>query len=255
MNPLQAELRRLYLLDDLPAAAQGPGSVPGWMDAHGQVRAMVLEAAQQAGWNSVAALWQGVQDELDLPAPAISVSGGGYQVWFSLREPVAAAQAMDFLDALRRRYLGDVASRHLVMWPRADASGKTEPPRTVPALLDTTGRWSAFVAPGLMSMFADEPWLDLPPGDEAQAKLLAHFESIQPARLMQALDRLQPPSAEAAPGAQAAATEPASHLRAYDETDPRDFLLTVMNDPAIAMSLRIEAAKALLPFDEALRRR
>ena len=41
-----------------------------------------------------------------------------------------------------------------------------------------------------------------------------------------------------------AARSAASTIRRHD--DPRQFLLDVMNDPSVAMELRIEAAKALL---------
>ena len=46
-------------------------------------------------------------------------------------------------------------------------------PGRVPQLQAETGRWSAFVAPDLAAVFGDEPVLDIPPGDEAQAELLA----------------------------------------------------------------------------------
>ena len=45
---------------------------------------------------------------------------------------------------------------------------------------------------------------------------------------------------------EAAGTAPVSTFSAT-ETDPRRVLLSVMNDPALEMALRIEAAKALLP--------
>jgi len=256
MTPLQTELRRLYLLEDQPADVPRPtGSETGRIDASGRVRAMVLDVAQLAGCSGVVALWHGTQDELGLPAPAVAVSGSGYQVWFSLREPVLAAQAMVLLESLRLRYLADVSPHHVVMWPAVDASGQLQHTKGVPALQADTGRWSAFVAPGLISMFADEPWLDLPPSAEAQAKLLVNFESISPTSLMQALERLQSPNTAATPDAGLAPVEPTGQTKAHEGADPKRFLLTVMNDPATEMHLRIEAAKALLPyFEEPCRR-
>ncbi|MBQ0941796.1 hypothetical protein KAK07_00470 [Ideonella sp. 4Y16] len=53
-------------------------------------------------------------------------------------------------------------------------------------------------------------------------------------------DRLTPPR----PPAQPAAVPVAA---AADTADPRAFLLPVMNDPAVPLALRIDAAKALLP--------
>lgn len=67
-------------------------------------------------------------------------------------------------------------------------------------------QWAAFVAPDLAPVFEDTPWLDVEPG--APAVTTAPLVS--------------------------------------QESDPHAFLLRVMNDPHVDMSLRIEAAKALL---------
>ncbi|WP_210542882.1 hypothetical protein [Rhodoferax sp. PAMC 29310] len=246
MNRLQAEQRRLYLV---PNTADG---VDALIDAQGQVRAMVVDVAQPAGWAAVAALCQGIQDELDLPTPAIAVSGGtGFQVWLSLAEPVSVLQAQTFLAALCQRFLGTVPARHVQRMPVAEPSA-TPPARhasLVPALQGATGRWSAFVAPGLASMFADEPWLDVRPGIDAQAQLLSRLESISVADFARTKQELGLSDTPAAPlpvattgGNSGAATAPTN-----TEIDPRRFLLSVMNDPAVEMRLRIEAAKALLP--------
>ena len=73
MNRLQAEQQRLYLSHD-----SGP-------------RALMLALAQPGSWAGLAKVWQGVQADLELPAPAIAVSGtDSYQLWFSLAQPVAA---------------------------------------------------------------------------------------------------------------------------------------------------------------------
>jgi hypothetical protein len=250
MTRLQTELRRLYLSHDLPSQNQNSaGADTGLMDADGRVRAMVLEVSQPAGWDGVAALWQGVQVDLDLPAPAIAVSGtDGYQVWFSLSEPIPVAQAQDFLELLRLRYLGTVAPRHIRMMPVADApnTGLAQHARLVPALQADTGHWSAFVAPGLAGMFAAEPWLDLCPSPDAQANILSRVESMKSADFARAHGQLTPASAAPlrtmAP-APAPTTSPLSNA-----TDPKLFLLAVMNDPTAELSLRIEAAKSLLPY-------
>lgn len=246
---LQTELHRLYLSHVAQSECQDPaGEAIRLIDADGRVRAMVVEIAQQAGWDGVAALWQGIQDDLDLPAPAIAVSGiDGYQVWLSLSEPVPVAQALDFLESLRLRYLGAIAPKHISMKPQANdsAPGQVQQARLVPARQAESGRWSAFVAPGLAGMFADEPWLDLAPSPDAQAKLLSRVESIQPAEFRQAQDRLRPAGA-----AIDRATAPVAAGTAHGGQDPKRFLLAVMNDPATALHLRIEAAKALLPYYE-----
>lgn len=258
MNRLQTELHRLYLLHDHPEPSE-----PVLIGPDGRVRAMVVELARQAGWNGVSTLWQGVQDELGLPEPAIAVSGiDGYQVWFSLSEPVALEQALDFLEFLRKRYLGGIDYRHITLKPATDAGEPRQAhhARMAPALQAETGRWSAFVAPGLASMFADEPWLDLAPSPDAQANLLLRLQSIKPADLQLALERLRPASTPAAHDTDTAATDTAGY--GYDRPgaepaggglDPKRFLLAVMNDPASEMHLRIEAAKALLPYFEGRR--
>jgi hypothetical protein len=196
---------------------------------------MVLELAGPPGWPDLARAWQGVQADLGLPAPAIAVSGrDGHQLWFSLAQPVPAAQALEFLAALRQRYLPDVEPGRVSMRPCGAA-----PPVEV-----ASGQWSAFVAPDLAALFADEPWLDLPPSAEAQADLLSRLASTTPDDWRRALERLQPPAPAAAERGPDTKEDPATPRPALD---PRRFLLDVMSDPAMDMRWRIEAAKALLP--------
>lgn len=245
MNRLQRELQRLY---GPPAdAGLGPGlDVHGMVDAQGQVRAMVLELARPADWAALSAVWGGVQADLALPAPAIAVNGGdGCQLWFSLVEPVPAAQAAEFLDALRRRYLGDSAPNRVAMWPALDAAS-AQPlmhARPVPALQADGGLWSAYVASDLVQMFTDEPWLDMPPSPDGQAQLLAPLKSILPAEFELALQRLRP---AVVPSAPVQASPASAQAATWDE--PKRFLLGVMNNDSIELALRIEAAKALLPY-------
>ena len=257
MNRLQSEVHRLYL----PPAPEGPGTDPqasAGVGAAGRVRAMVLQLARPADWAALSRVWQGVQGDLALPAPAIAVSGhDAYQLWFSWLEPVAAAQALAFLESLRVRYLGDIQPARVSLMPRADAASpqhalQAEP---VPALQPATGFWSAFVAPDLAALFADEPWLDMQPNLDGQAGLLSGLQSMQPDDFERALARLRPaavpalrapaPAPEAAP-APAADRPDARWARQGEWLDPRHFLLEVMNDGAVALTLRIDAAKALL---------
>lgn len=233
MGRLHTELSRLYL----SPLVEGQDTVADarLLDAHGLTRALVLGLARPADWDAVSRVWQGVQADLELPAPAIAVCGAdGYQLWFSLAQAVTVAQAQDFLERLRSRYLGTIAPRRITLSPRP--TGHTRP---VPALQADTGQWSAFVSSDLAAVFADDPSLDLPPGEDNQADLLSRLKSIQPAELEAALERLQPE--EALPPA-SAPSAPASHA----PQDPTGFLLAVMNDTAVPLALRIEAAKALL---------
>lgn len=252
MNRLQSEFRRLY--HPLPAGAAGTDRDPdGLIDEQGRVRALVLELARPADWERLGDVWRGVQADLGLPAPAIAVSGtDGLQLWFSLSEPLGAARAHAFLAALRSRYLPDVAAQRVSLMPAPDASSAagSHAPR-VPALNESTGNWSAFVAPDLAPIFAETPWLDMPPGDEGQANLLSKLASIKPPQLAAALAQLEPAAAPSTAIPPTATSDgslmptPAVSSARYPE--PRSFLLAVMNDESVPLALRIEAAKALLP--------
>lgn len=239
MNRLQAEQRRLFLLPDPVNDLTGPG---------GLVRALVLELAQPAEWDTLTALWRGVQGDLGLPAPAIAVSGvDGYQLWFSLLEPVPLADAQAFLEGLRQRYLADVPARRVRLLPLVpQAGGSPVHPRLVPAEQEGTGHWSAFVAPELLTMFADDAWLDFTPNAEAQADLLSRVQCIKPGDFQRVLTELAPPPVPALVPAAAPASGSAAPNPRPPEQDPRRFLLAVMNDESVELRWRIEAAKALL---------
>jgi len=236
MSRLHTELHRLYLAPTLATTAS-----PGLVGADGQVRALVLELSRPANWDELSALWQGVQRELELPAPAIAVSGTeALQLWFSLAEPVTVVQAQAFLSAVRTRFLPDVAHKRVHLWPMVDEATPHAPRHVplVPAEQGEPGHWSAFVKPDLAPVFADTPWLDIPPSADGQADLLSRVASITPTAFAAALRRLTaPPSEGGDPPAQ-------------PSLDPKRFLLQVMSDETVALALRIDAAKALLPYTE-----
>jgi hypothetical protein len=227
MNRLQSELHRLYF----PRPEAG---------AEGEVRAMVMELTRPADWEVLSKVWRGVQTELELPAPAIAVSGiDGLQLWFSLAEPIAAPQAHAFLDALRVRFLPDIdAGRFRLMTDAPHA-------RWIPAQQEQTGNWSAFLAPDLAPVFADTPWLDIAPNEEGQAALLRGLATMKTAEFEAALRRLNPIAPPSPAPASASTTAPVTPS-APAQDEPRRFLLRVMNDDTVALALRIEAAKALL---------
>ncbi len=279
MNRLQRELQRLYA----PQADASPGpdlvEPSSLVDAQGRVRAMVLDLARPANWAALRTVWGGVQADLALPAPAIAVNGSdGFQLWFSLLQPVPAPQAAAFLDALRRRYLGDIAPARVALLPALDVAldaVPAQPPqhaRPVPALQADGTLWSAFVAPDLASMFADEPWIDAPPNLDGQAQLLASLKSILPADFQQALQQLKSAAGTAEVTAELTAEVTAamtaaqtlaqttaprltaqSAAQAASAPDPKRFLLDVMNNESLDLALRMEAAKALLPYFEVAR--
>lgn len=220
--------------------------------ASGSTRALCLRFTSAGHWEALAGLYQAVQSELGLPAPAISVSAvagqRGYGLWFSLAEAVPLAQAGDFLAALQGRYLADIPPTQLAFDLDAAAA------RTVPALDAETGRWSAFIDPTLGAMFADEPWLEMAPNPEKQADLLTALESIEPEAFQQALAQLQQ-----ATSTETAATLAESSVKAGIQTrlapgmrfaDPKRFLMAVMNDDAVSAELRVQAAIALLPYGD-----
>jgi hypothetical protein len=233
MNTLQTELQRLYHAPE------------------GQVRALVVELARPADWGLLGPLWRGLQTDLSLPAPAIAVSGvDGYQLWLSLAEPVTLAEAAAFLEALRQHYLGAVSPKRISLTP--SLSDSAAQPQSIPCQQVATGYWSAFVAPDLAPIFADEPWLDQAPSPDAQAHVLARLQPIKPAAFAAALARLQPAEMPVPPTPLSNTLQtysPAYSPHAKGEAQaPKAFLLAVMHDPAVALALRIEAAKALLPY-------
>ncbi len=225
------------------------------------LRAAVLELARPADWETLAQAWRGVQTDLDLPAPAIAVSGrDAFQLWFSFADAIPQAQRLAFVDALRARYLGAIAKVRIGIF--APSSSAELPPRQVDLQQD---QWSAFVAPDLAPVFNAEPWLDIPPGPEGQADLLCRLESIKSADLDAAMLRLgaalslplPTPVAQTTRSEDAQALRiprsadlPSASVAIAANLDPKAFLLKVMQDEGVDLALRIEAAKALLPWSE-----
>ena len=239
MSRLAAEFQRLY--------AAGPD---------GASRALVLDVGRPSDWELLANVWRGVQLDLALPAPGIAIAGeNSYQLWFSLERGCSPEAAAAFFDGLKFRYLAGIAG------PRIRCL--TEPP-VMPAEV-REGQWSAFVAPDLAPVFVEATWLDIPPGAEGQADLLKSLKSITPQAWEAALAALAPrgqqddgarsdgrvdraSTGEATPEAPRVTSTPAVQSASPTNfTDPRAFLLHVMNDATLPMAMRIEAAKALLP--------
>lgn len=213
------------------------------------LRLLFVEFKRTTDWEILARLFQGVQEDLDLPAPAISVSGEqGFGLWFSLQESVSCEVARTFLGALQRKYLMDIPADSVSILPATVA--------LVPSFQAENEMWSAFIDPTMGSMFIDEPWLDMAPNMDKQAEMLAGLASIKPGDFRRALNRLL-----AAEGVESSASVPESAATAKELTsespslgpvghfdDPRLFLLAVMNDPRVSLSQRMEAARALLPY-------
>jgi len=233
MSRLTQEFSRLYLQQDAEAL----------LSPEGRSRALVLALRTPADWSRLGRVWHGVQQELALPAPAIAVSGtDALQLWFSLAQAVDLAQAQAFLQGLRQRYLADLPAKQLELLPRGEPPGPQHAAR-IPAEQQTgPDRWSAFVAPDLVPVFAESPWLDCEPGQEGQAALLGKLQPISAADWA----RMAPPPASQAGPAVADESGLGRQGNQAVAGDPRSFLLTVMNDASVDMALRIEAARVLL---------
>jgi hypothetical protein len=283
MNKLIQELQRLYFLDsqawraresgagDHPADLAGSILTPelvarslageavielDLVNPDNMVRAMVLDFASAADWEAVARLYEGMQEDLELPAPAVAVSGrSGYQLWLSLAECVPAAEASLFLTALRDKYLVNMPLAKLGFHPDSGrVAGGPGFVALVPALHETTGQWSAFIDPSMGSMFVDESGLDMAPNPDRQADMLSGLASIKAADFQRVLASLQSAvAADAKRREESAAAPGGGRIRSglnvgNHYVDPKSFLLAVMNDASASAGQRIKAAKALLPY-------
>jgi len=202
----------------------------------------------------VSRVWLGAQNEAGLPAPAIAVDGSeGWLVCFALPLGPSQAEAVALLRELIRTWLNqgaatvsnqDASAWRFTCWPQALPADGVPVPRQV-----GPDRWSAFVAPDLVPVFAESPWLDCAPGEEGQAALLGKLQPIPAADWARVQAASKPPGSNPEPidvvdagGREALAAS----LGAAPSGDPRAFLLSVMNDPGVDMALRIEAARVLL---------
>ncbi|MTW09095.1 hypothetical protein GM658_00640 [Pseudoduganella eburnea] len=185
MQKLNVELKRLYL-----AAADGG------------TRSIALVFKKMPGdgdaghWDRLCSLANTLQSELGLPAPAVSISGAdSYALWLSLAQPVSQAQAQAFVELLSHAYCPELSAA-------PSAIGLP------PYLNQGSGKWAAFIHPGMGASFAGDEGLEIQPPEAGQVALLEGLESIPPAQFMQALDQLRLVAGATAP--QAAAPVPAA---------------------------------------------
>ena len=251
MSKLFSELQRLYFY---PSGCEENNDSSFVLPAKdGLTRAMLLRFKRSADWPSVAKLYEALQAELDLPAPAVSVSpGDGFQLWLSLAEPEPVARAQVFLAALCERYLGDLERGGVELFPADHTDNANTSPAAidlVPTLDAASGRWSAFIDPSMGSVFIDEPGLEMSPNFDRQGQLLGQLQSIRPADFERVVDGIANRS-DATPSEQAPARTRESGSTSTDQhfSDPQNYLLAVMNDPAATTKQKIKAAKALLPY-------
>jgi hypothetical protein len=106
----------------------------------------------------------------------------GFRLWMSFEEPVTVATAQHFVDLLCAACCPDVI---------LPAQGVQVPVELPPCKSQASGKWAAFINPGMGASFADEPALEMAPPLAAQAAFLHGLQSISHAQLQHALDVLQ----------------------------------------------------------------
>ncbi len=244
---LAAEWQRLFLLPEALAASGNqpdPASLCRLVSPEtSTVRTLVIDFKRASDWPAVAGLYESLQLKEELPAPLIAVTPRGYQMWFSLADPVSLADARHFLLRLQSAYLAELMPGCVELLPAA--SGELSELPVIPAEDPETQKWAAFIDPGMGSMFLDEPGLDIAPNPERQADILASAKSIstEDIRRLLAAERL------AAGIHSDGVVDPQScHvvLPGTNFSDPREFLLMVMNSTHVSIADRVAAARALL---------
>lgn len=196
MQELIAQLERLYWIPDgaapslagqLAERLAGREGAPLVLARAGLTRAVVVPFARLPDdgalghWERLCGVANALQSELQLPAAAVSMSGArGFALWLSLAEPLSLARAQQFADALRAAFCPEL--------PPLQVDAPVELP---PCLDPASGKWSAFIHPGMGSSFAEEPGLDMAPPPAAQAAFLDGLQSIDAAQLQQAFDRME----------------------------------------------------------------
>jgi hypothetical protein len=222
MEKLIAELTRLYLApeavtrDALAAHIMGKTTLAIKLTtADGLTRALAIPFRKVFGdgesghWDRLCAVANALQADLGQPAPAVSIDGASaYRLWLSLETPVPAGEAQDFLELLRQAYFKEAELA-------PDAA--TAPVYLPPCLNPRSGKWAAFIHPGMGASFAEESGLDVAPPLAAQVGFLESLDSIDGMQFREALRKLelrQAPPAPAPAPAEAAPSTAADALAA-----------------------------------------
>lgn len=222
MQKLMSELIRLYLTanavspERLSQHLRGEANLAVKLSTDdGLTRAIVIPFEKTGGgedaghWDGLCAVANALQAALGFPAPAVSISGDkGYRLWLSLAQPIPVAQARQFLALLRQAYFPDMA------WSADAATGAVALP---PCLHQVTGRWAAFIHPGMGASFADEAGLEMAPPLAGQVAFLEGLQSIAAAQFQQAMGKLDQsggtPPADSVPAPHRAGTQDGLLLR------------------------------------------
>jgi len=183
MQNLIEQLTRLYLarnslpLDALAQHLSGHKTVAiNLVSDDGLTRAMVISFAKSGDddsarhWVHLCSVANALQSEFGFPAPAVSISGSNsYGLWLSLASPVPVVQAHQFMELLRKAYLPEM---------ELCTDGVGIPVELPPCLHQSTGKWAAFIHPGMGESFADESWLEMAPPIAGQIAFLKDLQSI-----------------------------------------------------------------------------
>jgi hypothetical protein len=203
MEKLIAELARLYL----PAGMAGHETLRRHIsgqttasfdlsDHDGGIRAIVIPFDRQDGedaehWTRLCTVANALQADLGFPAPAVSVSGAqGYRLWLSLELAVPAGQAQEFTRLLRQAYTPDVETC---------GDAVLAPVELPPCLHQATGKWAAFIHPGMGASFTEECGLEMAPSMPGQAGFLEGLQSISAKQFISGLALLRQSQGTAAP--------------------------------------------------------
>lgn len=198
MEKLITELSRLYLpAGEVTNAAweahlHGAAALP-LASLDGAVRAVALpfpvlrDHEEGHHWRRLCDVAHDLQTRFGLPAPAVSVSGdNGYCLWLSLEQPIPAGDAARLLALLQAAVMPDLP---------APGTAAALPPCLHPA----SGRWSAFIHPGMGASFADGSGLEMAPPLSGQVAFIEGLHSITPDQVTELLRQLQPAPAASAP--------------------------------------------------------
>jgi len=162
MQKLNAELKRLY-----------PSTPEGTTRIITLTFKKLANDGEDGHWQRLCAVANALQADLGLPAPAVSISGeNAFGLWLSLETPVPAVQAEEFARLL----CADAAS---------------VPAALPPVLNPSSGKWAAFIHPGMGASFAGDEGLDVQPPEAGQVGLLEGLQSIVASQFAQALDQLR----------------------------------------------------------------
>jgi hypothetical protein len=250
MEKLLAELTRLYLApegatrDALAQHVLGQQTLAFKLTtADGLTRALAIPFRKQAGsaeghhWNRLCEVANTLQADLGLPAPAVSINGASaFNLWLSLAVPVPASEAQEFLELLRKSYFPEI---------EIDPDAATAPVYLPPCLNPRSGKWAAFIHPGMGASFADESGLEMAPPLAGQAGFLEPLESIGEEQFARAMRKLQQPPAVVADAPVRMTDTPASTAPAAGSPAAPDGLL--LKDATLEDIVRFLQARHIEP--------